>query len=231
MTLQKMLRNALIALAGLAAPLFTQAEPSTPTAAPDAKSSELPETDESSAHQGIYPTFTETADLQSGFRYKIRNVRFTQTKDSVAAIQSGTPLTVTLELLHDCAQCGDQLNQVLAGWSGQKDAEVCIWNGKQRSGGGVRFGRSSENGEPIIYEDNPGAAEWVTLQFSIPTPLKPGVYDLRTRYAQAPNGNLHTQEAQKLRQKTYFPVLYWWSKDRPEGPSAEATIAKIAVRP
>ncbi len=184
------------------------------------------------SRKGIHETFTEWFTSQTeGVRYKIRNVKLVATNDVVGAFHPGAPVEVSLELLHDCPKCEDAFNQVIAGWSGEKTARICIWNGMQRSGGGTQMAITHDTDQEVLAENNPGPAEWVTIKFEIPAPSKAGVYELRTRYAQAWGGTLHTLEANNIPQTEYPPVLNWWTVDRPTGPKADATIAKIVVQP
>ncbi len=184
------------------------------------------------SRKGIHTTFTEWFTSKTeGVRYKIRNVKLVATNDVVGAFHPGAPVEVSLELLHDCPKCAGAFNQVIAGWAGEKTARISIWNGMQRSGGGTHWTLTRDTGVKVLAENNSGPAEWVTIKFVIPAPSKAGVYDLRTRYAQAWGGALHTLEANTMKQNTYSPVLKWWTVDRPAGPNADATIARIAVKP
>lgn len=184
---------------------------------------------------GIHTEFTETFDPDQGIRYKIRNVKLEGTLEPVAAVPSGAPVHVSLELLHDCPACGNALNQVIVGWGGEKTAQLCIWNGFQRSGGEPTkvhaVGLHGEDGYSL-GEANPNEAEWVTIEFTIIAPTTPGKYDLRTRYAQGVDGHLRTIAGNKIKQHEIgLDFAGWWMVDRKDGPTENATIAKIVVLP
>ncbi|HWS31927.1 MAG TPA: hypothetical protein VN408_04200 [Actinoplanes sp.] len=163
-------------------------------------------------------------DLEETSRFKIRNVRINGQGD-VVKVQKGGSYQVSLELLHDCGFCGNAVNQVIVGLGGQDKAQTSVWNGKQRSGGGVK----RING--AVAEDNPGTAEWVTVEFSLTVPDELGPYAVRARYAQDYRGRLLTAEGRKITQTESQPALGWWKVDRPNGPDVKSTIGYIIVAP
>ncbi|MEV7211312.1 MULTISPECIES: hypothetical protein [unclassified Streptomyces] len=163
----------------------------------------------------------------TGFRFKIRNVEIDGRAD-VVHVRGGGSHEVTFDLLHDCSECGNAVNQVIVGLAGQDRAQASVWNGKQRSGGGVKVVNPGTRVEALA-EDNPGPAQWVNVTCDVVVPDKPGVYSVRARYAQAYQGRLMTVEGRALPQPEYQDVLGWWKVDRPEGPGPESTIGTIVV--
>lgn len=164
----------------------------------------------------------------TGFRFKIRNVKIDGQGDTVH-VRGGGSHEVSFDVLHDCPECGNAVNQVIVGLAGQDRAQASVWNGKQRSGGRpkmVNWGTGVE----AMAEDNPGPAEWVNVSCDIVVPDKPGTYPVRARYAQAYQGRLMTAEGRRIPQPEYQDVLGWWTVDRPDGPGPESTIGTITVR-
>ena len=72
-------------------------------------------------------------------------------------------------------------------------AQVSVWNGKKRSGGGVKIVNVGTKIE-CFAEDNSREAEWVKVTFCLRIPEKSGIYYIRNRYFQAYTGNLLTEE-------------------------------------
>ncbi|WP_247699117.1 MULTISPECIES: hypothetical protein [unclassified Streptomyces] len=66
---------------------------------------------------------------------------------------------VTFDLLHDCSEGGNAVNQVIVGLAGQDRVQASVWNGEQRSGGEVKVVNPGTHVEALA-EDNPGPAEW-----------------------------------------------------------------------
>ncbi|SDS59097.1 hypothetical protein [Actinoplanes derwentensis] len=163
-------------------------------------------------------------DIEESPRFKIRNVRIDGQSD-VVKVKKGGSYRVSLDVLHDCSICGNAVNQVIVGLAGQDRAQVSVWNGKQRSGGGAK----TVNG--AVAEDNPGAAQWVTVEFDLVVPAELGAYPIRARYAQAYKGRLLTAEGRAIPQQEYPETLGWWKVDRPTGPDAKSTIGYIIVVP
>ncbi|MBD2613864.1 formylglycine-generating enzyme family protein [Nostoc punctiforme FACHB-252] len=95
-----------------------------------------------------------------------------------------------MEINHDCPECGTAINQIIVGIAGENQAQACVW-----------IGGSTSNG-------------WQTVSFSLNIPYTPGVYYIRTRYAQAYNSE---------------DALGWWKVDRPDGPTEAANIGAIIV--
>lgn len=162
-----------------------------------------------------------------GIRFKIRRVDIGG-QGARHRISQGGQVEVTMEVLHDCGYCGNAVNQVIVGLSSDTRAQASVWNGKQRSGGPV-LAVNPGTDVVALAEDNRGPAQWVTVRYMIEVPNRPGTYDLRTRYAQAYQGNLMTEAARAYDQPRYKDVLDWWQVDRPGGPGVEATIGSIVV--
>ena len=94
-------------------------------------------------------------------------------------------------MCHDCPEYGGAINQILEEIGGEPEAQSCVWNGGQSSNG------------------------WQTVEFELEVPNEPGIYYVRTRYAQAYDCST---------------ALGWWLIDRPNGPTSEANIGYIQVR-
>lgn len=172
--------------------------------------------------------FTETFGGGGGIRFRIRNVSIDGV-GNVVERRRGGPVWVRMDLLHDCSECGNAVNQVIVGLAGEERAQASVWNGKQRSGGPlVRVNAGSAR--QALAEDNPGPATWVTVRFQVTIPDQPGVWYLRARYAQDYQGNLFTDAARHIPQPTYDAPLRWWKVDRPQGPDARANIGAVIVR-
>jgi hypothetical protein len=165
----------------------------------------------------------------TGFRFKVRNVRIDGQGDTVH-VRGGGSHEVSFDVLHDCRECGNAINQVIVGLAGQERAQASAWNGKQRSGGGLKVVNPGSDVEAMA-EDNPGPAEWVNVSCEIVVPGEPGTYPVRARYAQAYQGRLMTAEGRTIFQPEYQDVLGWWKVDRPNGPGPESTIGTIIVDP
>jgi hypothetical protein len=163
----------------------------------------------------------------TGFRFKIRDVRIDGHGDSVC-VREGGMYEVSFDILHDCSECGNAVNQVIVGLAGEDRAQASVWNGKQRSGGGPRVVNAGTR-VAAMAEDNPGPAEWVNVSFGIVVPDEPGTYFVRARYAQAYQGRLMTAEGRGVAQPESHDVLGWWKVDRPDGPGPESTIGTIIV--
>ncbi|MFD8453702.1 MULTISPECIES: hypothetical protein [Streptomyces] len=163
-----------------------------------------------------------------GFRFKIRNVEIDGRAGTVR-VRGGGSHSVSFDVLHDCSECGNAVNQVIVGLAGQDRAQASVWNGKQRSGGGLKVVNA---GTPVeaLAEDNPGPAEWVHVSCELVVPDEPGVYPVRARYAQGYQGRLMTAEGRAVPQPEYQDVLGWWRVDRPQGPGPESTIGTIIVQ-
>lgn len=171
--------------------------------------------------------FTEPFQGGEGFRFKIRNVSI-QGAGPILVVERGGTFEASLELLHDCVSCGNAVNQVIVGLSGEPRAQASIWNGKQRSGGETRIVNPGADVQALA-QDNPGPAEWVTLRFPIQVPDAAGDYFLRARYAQDYQGNLRTEDALRYLQPVFPAPLGWWTVDRPDGPGPESNIGVIRV--
>ncbi|WP_236260603.1 hypothetical protein [Streptomyces tendae] len=185
----------------------------------------------SDAHRSTAPApgaeMVEAYGGGAGFRFKIRNVMIDGGAD-VVHVRGGGSHEVSFDVLHDCSACGNAVNQVIVGLAGQDRAQASVWNGKQRSGGGVKVVNPGTRVQALA-EDNPGPAEWVNVSCDIVVPDEPGVYSVRARYAQAYQGRLMTAEGRAVPQPEYEEVLGWWKVDRPDGPGPESTIGTIVV--
>jgi hypothetical protein len=160
-------------------------------------------------------------------RFRIREVRIDGRGD-VVRVRGGGVHQVSFDLLHDCPGCGNAVNQVIVGLAGQDRAQASVWNGKQRSGGGMKVVNAGTHVEAPA-EDNPGPAQWVNVVCDLVVPAEVGVHSVRARYAQAYQGRLMTPEGRAVPQPEYPDVLGWWKVDRPEGPGPESTIGTIIV--
>ncbi|MFC8093424.1 hypothetical protein [Streptomyces sp. NPDC057301] len=163
----------------------------------------------------------------TGFRFKIRNMRI-DGRGGVVRVRSGGSYEVRFEVLHDCSECGNAINQVIVGLAGQERAQASVWNGKRRSGGDVKVVNPGSRVQ-VLAEDNPGPAEWVGVSCEIAVPDEPGTYEVRARYAQAYQGRLMTAEGRTFPQREYEDVLGWWKVDRPDGPGPQSTIGTVIV--
>jgi hypothetical protein len=163
----------------------------------------------------------------TGFRFKIRNVKIDGQGDTVH-VRGGGSHELSFDVLHDCSECGSAVNQVIVGLAGEDRAQASVWNGMQRSGGGLRVVNAGTDFEAMA-EANQGPAEWVNVSCDIVVPDKPGTYPVRARYAQAYQGRLTTAEGRTVPQPEYQDVLGWWKVDRLDGPGPESTIGTIIV--
>lgn len=163
----------------------------------------------------------------TGFRFKIRKVKIDGRGDTVH-VRGGGSYEISFDVLHDCWECGNAVNQVIVGLAGEDRAQASAWNGKQRSGGGLKVVNRGTDVEAMA-EDNPGPAEWVRVSCDIVVPDEPGTYSVRARYAQAYQGRLMTAEGRTVAQPEYQDVLGWWKVDRPNGPGPESTIGTVIV--
>ncbi|MFJ4961738.1 hypothetical protein EES43_23615 [Streptomyces sp. ADI96-02] len=165
----------------------------------------------------------------TGFRFKIRNVTI-DGHDDVAFVRGGGSHEVRFDLLHDCSECGNAINQVIVGLAGEDRAQASVWNGKQRSGGELKVVNPGTS-VAAAAEDNPGPAEWVNVSCDIVVPDEPGTYSIRARYSQAYQGRVMTAEGREVPQSESQDALGWWKVDRPDGPGPESTIGTIVVEP
>lgn len=176
----------------------------------------------------VHNKFTEDfGGPKPGFRYKIKNLKI-EGKGNVYETNKGGEISVQMDLLHDCQSCGNAVNQVIVGLSSDDKAQVSVWNGKQRSGGGLKIVNRGTDVEAYA-EDNPGKAQWVRVYFTLQVPNENGTYYIRTRYAQGYTGNVMTAEGNKINQKIMTEPLGWWKVDRPDGPGDEANVGVIIV--
>lgn len=173
---------------------------------------------------GCPPTHAEN---DCGIRYRVKNVNINNS-GNVFRIRKGGFIQVKMDILHDCHMCGNAVNQILVGLSSDRIAQFSVWNGKKRSGGNV-FVINANTDRESIGEDNPNAAEWVTVYFPLSVPNEPGIYYIRTRYAQAYTGNLMTESGLKVKQPLFKEPLGWWRIDRTSGPTHESNIGAIIV--
>ncbi len=140
--------------------------------------------------QPLNDPFVEPFGGGTGIRFTVRNLKLNG-EGNTLTLAHGSRIEATLEINHDCSECGGAINQIIIGLAGENRAQACVW-----------IGRSSSNG-------------WQTVSFSLNIPAKPGVYYIRTRYAQAYNAE---------------DSLHWWTVDRPNGPTEESNIGAVAVQ-
>ena len=93
-------------------------------------------------------------------RYVVSNLNIDGRGNRIVQKRGGR-LRATLEVFHDCPECGGAINQIIVGIGGEEKAQSCIWNGGQSSSG------------------------WQTARFELEVPDTPGIYYVQTRYAQA----------------------------------------------
>ena len=103
--------------------------------------------------------FTEPYD-KSNIRFKVRNLNL-DNQGNALFVRQGGRIKATMEILHDCHECGTAINQIIVGIGDEQEAQACVWNGLQSSNG------------------------WKTVAFTLRVPEAVGVYYVRTRYAQA----------------------------------------------
>jgi formylglycine-generating enzyme required for sulfatase activity len=140
-------------------------------------------------NQTIHEQFIEKFGGGQGNRFSTRNLRLNGEANQIF-LSKGKQIPATLEINHDCPECGTAINQIIVGIGGEEHAQACVWIG----------GSSSQ--------------DWQTVSFSLNIPDIPGVYYIRTRYAQAYNRE---------------DALGWWKVDRPDGPTEAANIGAVVV--
>jgi len=104
--------------------------------------------------------FTERYGGGQGIRFALRNLSL-EDQGNALWLKRGGAIDATIELNHDCPECGTAVNQIIVGLAGEDRAQACIWNGQQSSDG------------------------WQAARFTLDVPPKAGTYRIRTRYAQA----------------------------------------------
>jgi thioredoxin-related protein len=164
----------------------------------------------------IHKNFKEVFQGKPGFRYQIKNLKINNGGNS-ASVSPGQTVSVSMDILHFCKNCGDAINQIIVGLSSDNKAQACVWNGKQNSGGEPTFclGNCGQN-KPC--DDNPRGAEWKTVKFTLKAPNKKGNFYIRSRYAQACGGCDSSEP------------LGWWKVDRPNGPDSSSNIGVLTVK-
>lgn len=90
----------------------------------------------------------------TGFRFRIRDVRI-DGRGHAVRVRAGGSYELDLELLHDCPECGNAVNQVIVGLAGQDRAQASVWNGEQRSGGPLHIVNPWSH-VAALAEDDPG---------------------------------------------------------------------------
>jgi hypothetical protein len=178
--------------------------------------------------QPIPEVFTEKFEGGEGIRYQIRNVSI-RGAGSVYRSRAGGKFEMTMEIRHDCPFTGEDLNQILVGLAGEKEAQVCVWNGRQRSGGGVMIANPVSKYQSLC-EDYRGPAQWVKVFCTIEVPDFEGVYYVRSRYAMDFHGQLRTEGGLEVKQPVFPGALRWWRVDRPGGPDAKSNIGAIILK-
>jgi formylglycine-generating enzyme required for sulfatase activity len=124
-----------------------------------------------------------------GNRFLTRNLQLSSEGNQIY-LSKGGQINATMEINHDCPECATAINQIIVGIAGENQAQACVW-----------IGGSTSNG-------------WKTVSFSLNIPYTPGIYYIRTRYAQAYNSK---------------DALGWWKVDRTDGPTEEANIGAVVV--
>ena len=104
--------------------------------------------------------FTEPYGGGAGIRFRLRNLDLEEQGNALWLRQGGT-IDATVELEHDCAECGGAINQIIIGLAGADRAQACIWTGQQSSNG------------------------WQPASFRLAVPASADTYRVRARYAQA----------------------------------------------
>ncbi len=177
------------------------------------------------ADEPIFDMFVEDfGGPKPGFRYKVRNLQI-EGGGNIFQTPIGGAFEIEMEVLHDCRSCGNAINQIIVGLSSDEKAQISVWNGKQRSGGPLKFVNPGTSVQ-CLAEDNEKEAEWVKVYFSLNVPNQDGIYYIRTRYSQAYTGNLMTDQAKHIKQPKYKEPLGWWKVNRP---STSSNIGKIVV--
>lgn len=110
-------------------------------------------------YENIQQNFTEPFGGRETNRYQIRNVSIEGVGNQYKG-QTGSSVSISMEINHNCIDCGGAINQIIAGIGGEAKAQVCVWQGMQSSGG------------------------WEIVKFELQLPQKSGIYYLRSRYAQ-----------------------------------------------
>jgi formylglycine-generating enzyme required for sulfatase activity len=139
--------------------------------------------------QKIHDQFVEKFGGGQGNRFLTRNLQLSGEGNQIY-LNKGGQINATMEINHNCPECGTAINQIIVGIAGENQAQACVW-----------IGGSTSNG-------------WQDVAFSLNIPYTPGVYYIRTRYAQAYNSE---------------DALNWWKVDRSDGPTSEANIGSVVV--
>lgn len=191
------------------------------------KGNETPKQNSSSSMEKVHSEFTEEFFGGKGFRYKVRNVDLNSQGKNSIVVGKGAVVSVSMDILHDCSSCGSATNQIIVGLGGEPRAQVSVWNGGSRSGGSNIKGIVGAGN--VFFQNQIGSAEWVKVFFKIQVPRTPGIYYLRSRYAQHHFGKLLVGELKDTPQLDDSATLGWWTIDRPQGPGAEANIGAFIV--
>jgi hypothetical protein len=170
----------------------------------------------------INSEFTEPFGGGPGIRFQIRGVKIAGNGNTYRSARGGT-FPVEMEILHNCTECEDALNQIIVGLAGENQAQVCVWHGTNFSGG-----RLMQTMDGTLLENNE-SPQWVPVHFEIKVPDTKGSYFIRVRYAQALTGNLATPEGRQRALPPFEEPLKWWKVDRPEGPGEDANIGLIVI--
>jgi hypothetical protein len=104
--------------------------------------------------------FTEAYGGGTGIRFQVRNLNLDEQGNAIW-LKGGGEINATIEINHDCRECGNAINQIIVGIGGESAAQACVWSGQQSSNG------------------------WQPASFSLKVPSAVGTYKIRTRYAQA----------------------------------------------
>jgi len=125
-----------------------------------------------------------------GGRFTLRNLQL-DGRGASLELKRGARVNASIDLVYDCRDCGGSVNQVIIGLAGEPGAQACIYSGGGRSAG------------------------WSNARFTLDIPDRPGVYEVRARYAQA---------------RSCGDALAWWRTDRPQGPGPDSTIGVVVVK-
>lgn len=106
--------------------------------------------------------FVEEFGGGQGNRFSTRNLQLNGEGNQIV-LNEGGQINATMEIKHDCPECGTAINQIIVGIAAEELAQACVWMGERTSNG------------------------WQTVSFPLNIPYTSGIYYIRTRYAQAYN--------------------------------------------
>ena len=141
-------------------------------------------------HEPIYNSQVETFEGGALNRYIVKNFDIENQGNRLLRNKGGR-LRASLDIFHHCPECRGALSQIIVGLAGEENAQSCIWSGMRSTKG------------------------WLRVHFELTIPDAPGIYYIRTRYAQAYDCE---------------NSLGWWQIDRPGGPTEESNIGFVVIR-